>query len=130
MTDKLIAEIKKIANFSKEDIQLFIQAIEESYISKGEHFLKAGQISRHLGYIKSGLMMHYKIVDGNEIPADFSIENEWVAYLKSLTTNTASDMYFRALEDTHLFILSGNKMRELFQKQPKFMAIKSYYTEL
>jgi CRP/FNR family transcriptional regulator, anaerobic regulatory protein len=130
MTDKLRTEIRTIADFSDNDIQLFIEAMEESFIAKGEHFLKEGQISRHLGYIKSGLMMHYKIVDGIEVPADFTKENEWMAYLKSFTTHTPSDMNIKALEDTFLLTLSSTKMGELFQKQPKFMAMRSYYTEL
>lgn len=122
--------MKKIADFSDEDIQLFGKAMDETFIPKGDHFLKAGQVSKHLGYIKTGLMMHYKIVDGVEIPADFAIENEWVAYLKSFSTGTPSDMYIKAIEDTTMFTLSLNKMTELFSTQPKLMALRSYYTEL
>lgn len=130
MMDKLIDKIKEITDFSDEDIHFFIQLLEEAHVSKGEHFLKAGQVSRYVGFINSGLMMHHQVVDGVEIPADFTMENEWVGYLKSLTTNTPSEIYIKALEDTHLFLLSGNKMNELFQKQPKFLAIKSYYIDL
>lgn len=130
MADKLIAEIKTIADFSDDDIALFMQAMEESFIPKGEHFLKDGQVSRHIGYLKSGLMMYYKIIDGTETPADFAMEHGWVVYLKSFTTNTISDMSIKALEDTHLLVLSNVKMSELFAAQPKFMAIRSYYTEL
>ena len=130
MTDQLIAEIKSISDFSDDDIRLFMDSMDEIFIAKGEHFLIEGQVSRHLGYIKSGLMMHYKIVEGIEVPADFTKENEWVAYLKSFSTNNPSDMFIKALEDTHLYLLSNVNMGELFQKQPKFMAIRSYYTEL
>lgn len=62
-------------------------------MAKGEYFLRDGQISRQIGYIKKGLMMHFKIVDGVEIPADFTKENEWVAYLKSFTPSIPSDMW-------------------------------------
>jgi CRP/FNR family transcriptional regulator, anaerobic regulatory protein len=130
MTEKLIAEIKSIADFSSTDIELFINSFEASFIPKGEYFLKQGQISRHLGYITSGLTMHYKLNDGIEIPADFTIENEWVAYLKSFTTGTASDMYIKALEDTHVLLLSNTTLITLFAAQPKFMALRNYYTEI
>ncbi len=130
MIDYLIAKTKGIGDFTDEDINMLIESFEESFITKGEYFLREGQISRHIGYIKSGLMMHFKIVDGVEIPADFTKENEWIAYLKSFTTSVTSDMNIKALEDTNLLTLSNTKMEELFQKQPKFMALKSYYTEL
>lgn len=130
MTEQLKSEIKTIADFSEEDIQLFVDSMEEMFIAKGDHFLIEGQVSKHLGYIKSGLMMHYKIVEGIEVPADFTKENEWVAYLKSFSTNTPADMFIKALEDTYLYVFSNVTLGELFQKQPKFMAIRSYYTEL
>jgi CRP/FNR family transcriptional regulator, anaerobic regulatory protein len=129
MMDHLVAEIKTIADFSEKDIRIFIDALEECFVSKGDHFLQAGQVSKHIGYIRSGLMMHYKIVDGTEIPADFTMEHNWVAYLKSFTTTTASDMSIKALEDTYLLTLSNVRLAELFQIQPKFIAIKNYYTE-
>jgi len=130
MTDSLINEIQKIADFSAEDIALFSSSFQETFISKGDHFLVEGQVSKHLGYIKSGLIMHYKIINDIEIPADFTKENEWVAYLKSFTNATASDMSIKALEDTQLLTLSNTAMSELFSKQPKFMALRSYYTEI
>jgi CRP/FNR family transcriptional regulator, anaerobic regulatory protein len=55
MTEKLIAEMKSIADFSATDIEFFINSLEASFIPKGEYFLKEGQISRHLGYVTSGI---------------------------------------------------------------------------
>ena len=130
MTEKLISEIRTIADFSTADIDLFLSSFTETFFAKGEHFLAEGKVSKHLGYIKSGLMMHYKIIDGIEIPADFTKENEWIAYLKSFSTGTASDMSIKAIEDTHLLTMSNTAMNELFSKQPKFMALRNYYTEL
>lgn len=127
--DKLISEIKNIADFSVADIDLLSGSLSETFIVKGEHFLMQGKVSKHLGYIKSGLMMHYKIIDGVEVPADFTKENEWVAYLKSFSTGIESDMSIKAIEDTHLLTLSSTAMNELFNKQPKFMALKNYYVE-
>jgi CRP/FNR family transcriptional regulator, anaerobic regulatory protein len=130
MIEKLITEIKQIADFNEDDIAFFLQTMEETFVPKGEHFLVEGQISKHIGYIKSGLMMHYKIVEGDEIPADFTVEHQWIAYMKSFGFGTVSDMYIKALEDTHLLQLSNIRMGELFAVQPKFMALRSYYTEL
>lgn len=130
MTDQLITQIKKLGHFSEEDMTLFTSLFKEHFMAKGEHFLTAGQVSKHLGYIKSGLVMHYKIMDGTEIPADFTLEDEWVAYMKSFGTGTPSDMYVKAIEDTQLWLLSKTAMEQLFEAQPKFMALKSYYIEL
>lgn len=130
MSEKLIAEIKSIGNFSEGDITLFTDALETIFIPKGEYFLKAGQVSKYIGYIESGLVMYYKLNDGTEIPCDFAIEHEWITYLKSFTSGTESDMYIRALEDTHVLALSVTSIGTLFHAQPKFMALRNYYTDL
>lgn len=129
MKDRLINEIKSIVNVSDEDILLFIDSLKEVFIKKGEHFLAEGQVCRHIGYIKKGLLMYYKIIDGNEVPCDFATENGWVTYLKSFSTNSLSDMSIKALEDTCLLTLSNTRMGELFDVQPKFLALRSFYTE-
>lgn len=130
MINKLINEIKKIDNFSEEEIDTFFSFLEEDFIAKGDYFLRIGEVSRHLAYITSGLMMHYRIYDGMEIPIEFSPEGEWIAYLKSFTAGTPADVAIKALEDTRILSLSLGKLQELFQLNPKYMVIKNFYTEL
>ncbi|HEY2581788.1 MAG TPA: Crp/Fnr family transcriptional regulator [Mucilaginibacter sp.] len=130
MFDRLFNEIKSIESFSDSDIELGNGFLDEFFIEKGDYFLKEGQVSRHVAYIKSGLTMHYRIYDGLEVPCDFLRENQWVAYIKSFMNKTPADMAIKALEDTVLLRLSYNNMQQLFQLQPKFLALKNYYTEL
>ncbi|HEY1872524.1 MAG TPA: Crp/Fnr family transcriptional regulator [Chitinophagaceae bacterium] len=130
MNENLITEIKSIGDFSDQDIELVFSCFEEVLLKKGEHFLKEGQISRHVAYIQWGLTMYYQLLDGVEIPFDFLAEDEWMAYLKSFTTQMPSDMNIVALENTMCLSLSAEKLSKIFEVQPRFMAIKNYYTEL
>jgi len=130
MTTILAAEIKKIGDFSDADIDLFFSFLKESFLPKGEYFLQEGQVSRYIAYTLSGLTMHFKSADGIEIPCDFTAEGQWLGYLKSFTSGLPADMAIKALEDTRLLKLSAGDMQHLLQAQPKFMALKSYYTEL
>jgi CRP-like cAMP-binding protein len=130
MTATLTAELKRIGDFSDADIDLFFSFLKESFLSKGDYFLQQGQVSRYLAYTLSGLTMHFKMGDGVEIPCDFTGEGQWLGYLKSFASGLPADMAIKALEDTQLLKLSANDMQLLFQVQPKFMALKNYYTEL
>jgi|SRR6185437_3449295 len=130
MIDHLIREIKSIDAFTDSDIELAKSLFDEVSVAKGAHFLAEGQVSHHIAYVKSGLTMHYKIHDGVEVPCDFTPENQWLAYLKSFTTKTPSDMAIMALEDTTLLRLSYNNLQRLCELQPKFLALKNHYTEL
>jgi CRP-like cAMP-binding protein len=130
MINTLTAEIKKIADFSDDEIDQFFSFLEEDFIPKGEHFLKFGQVSRYVAYITSGLVMHYQLSDGVETPIDFAIQGEWLAYDKSFASGEPADLAIKALEDTRILKLSSTKMQELFRRQPKFTAMKNFYTEL
>jgi hypothetical protein len=130
MTDALIKELRSIGNFTQADIELFFNCLEEVLIKKGDHFLNFGQVSHYMGYIKSGLTMHYQVYDGIEIPRDFTAENEWTAYIKSFNNREPSDMAIKALEDTVLLRLSASEMQRLFELEPKYLAVRNYYTEL
>jgi CRP-like cAMP-binding protein len=130
MIEKLVSEIRKIDNFSDKEIDLFLSFLEEDFIRKGDYFLRMGEVSRHLAYITSGLVMHYKTYDGVDIPIEFSPEGEWIAYLKSFTAGTPADVAIKALEDTIILRLSSGNLQALFQLNSKYMAIKNYYTEI
>jgi len=130
MSEKLITELEKITDFTGEEVELFLNSFTEIFIKKGEHFLIEGNVCKNMGYIKNGLMMYYKNVDGIDIPADFAIENEWVTYLKSFSTGTQSDMSIKAIEDTLLLTISNTKISELFNKHAKLIKLKNYYTEV
>ena len=130
MINKLISDIKKIDRFTDEEIDQFFGYLEEGFIEKGDHFLRMGEVSHHVAFVTSGLGMHYKLYDGIEIPIDFTPEGMWLAYLTSFANGTPADVAIKALEDTKILKLSAIKMQELFQWQPKFMALKNFYTEL
>lgn len=130
MIDQLISKIQLVDKFSEEDLNLMAGYLSEGSVAKNEHFLKFGEVSHHVAFIGKGLAMHYKMQDGMEIPIDFTTEGEWLAYLTSFTNGTPSDMGIKVLEDTKLLRLSATNMQQLFQKQPKFAALKGFYTEV
>ncbi|HAI74948.1 MAG TPA: hypothetical protein DCM08_01760 [Microscillaceae bacterium] len=55
MLDKLISEINTIGDFSAADIDHFLGSLTEVLLPKGAHFLTEGQVSKHIGYIVSGI---------------------------------------------------------------------------
>lgn len=129
MSQRLVDEIRAITDVSDIEAAEFLQSLDTVFIPKGEYFLREGQVSRRLGYIEAGLVMYYRNADGTECPSGFSKEHEWVAYLKSFTTGSPSDISIRALEDTTMLVLTGEKMTSAFEQQPKFMAVRSFYTD-
>jgi CRP-like cAMP-binding protein len=126
----LLKEMKKIADITEPEIEQLMHSLDEYHLKKGAHFLEIGHVSYHIGYIVSGLTMHYRLHDGLEIPSDFQAENEWVTYLNSFTNRIPSDTAIKALEDTVMLRISFDSIERLLKEQPKFMVLKNHYTTL
>lgn len=125
----MLEKIKAAGNLSDADFALLTSKLETKVLKKGDHFLEIGRINTSLGFIEKGLAMYYRMVDGEEIPVDFGMEGDWLSYLKSFNDQSPSDMGIKMLEDSTLHGLSFVSLGELFQVQPKFMALKTYYVE-
>jgi hypothetical protein len=88
MTERLIDELQKIDTFSNEEIDVLQSYLVEKFIRKGDYFLSMGQVSRHIAFIDSGLMMHFSLHNGVEIPCNFSLEADWMGSLKSFNSGS------------------------------------------
>jgi len=129
MFENLRKNINQVEVYPDEEFDVFVSNLEVVHLSKGEYFLKEGQTSNHIAFMERGLAMYYKIVEGTEIPFDFAIENQWLAYLKSFTNRIPSDMNIKMLEDATLFTLEAGKMQALIDRHPKYLALRSYNVE-
>jgi CRP-like cAMP-binding protein len=130
MTDRLVQEIQKIDTFSDEEIDHLQSYLVKRFIRKGEHFLNPNQISRHITYLDSGLMMHYSLHDGVEIPCNFSIEGDWTGSLKSFTSGEPTEVAIKALEDTWIREMSAENAQQLFHSSPRWLVFKNHLVQL
>jgi len=130
MNERLIQQLQKIDNFSDEEIDMLQSKLIDKFIGKGDHFLHLGQISRHVAFIDTGLMMHYSLHDGIEIPCNFSLEGDWMGSLKSFTTGSPTDVAIKALEDTWIREISGDHLQQLFLSSPRWLLFKNHLVQL
>ena len=130
MNERLIQQLQKIDNFSDEEIDMLQSKLIDKFIRKGDHFLQLGQVSRHVAFIDTGLMMHYSLHDGVEIPCNFSLEGDWMGSLKSFTTGSPTDVAIKALEDTWIREISGDHLQQLFLSSPRWLLFKNHLIQL
>ncbi len=129
MHKKLLDSISRFDHYTDAEIADFVSILQIKGLKKNDHFLSEGQISREIAFVDQGLLMHYRVYEGEVIPADFAVENEWVAYLKSFSSQTPSEMSIMALEDSVLLVLPAEKLAGLLVKHPKFLSIKNHNVE-
>jgi CRP-like cAMP-binding protein len=130
MNERLIQQLQKIDNFSDKEIDMLKSKLIDKFIRKGGHFLHLGQVSRHVAFIDTGLMMHYSLHDGVEIPCNFSLEGDWMGSLKSFTTGSPTEAAIKALENTWIREISGDHLQQLFLSSPRWLLFKNHLVQL
>ncbi len=84
------------------------------HLEKGEFFLKAGEINRHVGFLNRGLVRYFVNKDGDESTFEFTSEGEFIADYQSFRNKSVSIQNIQAIEPCELLISGYEKVQEIF----------------
>ncbi len=110
------SDLSNIASFFKE----------ESY-TKGDFFLKQGQVCDRLGFIKSGMFRIYVDLDTKEVTQWISTDNTFLTDLASFVNETPARWAIQALADTEVYSISKQDYKQLGQTIPQWHAMENYF---
>ncbi len=98
---KLQQAIKELAHIPDELIEKLYAICDEQIIKKGEHFLCAGDETRHMGFILEGLFRLYYIdEDGNDFTKAFSETGRFLISYSAIVQKRPSYFNIEALQDS------------------------------
>ena len=106
--------------FSEEDANLIAGKFICKYLKKGDLFVEEGKTSKHLGFIESGFLQYYIILDGEE-KTTYSIGlNNFVASLVSFLKQVPSRENIRAIVDSCVWTIERSVLKEVQATIPSF----------
>jgi CRP-like cAMP-binding protein len=98
---KLQKAIKELAHIPYELIEKLYAICDEQIIKKGEHFLCAGDETKHMGFILEGLFRLYYIdEDGNDFTKAFSETGRFLISYSAIVQKRPSYFNIEALQDS------------------------------
>jgi len=107
--------LEKFVVFNEAEWIVFTQHLSFISLKKKKYFAVPEQVCDKVGFIVSGSIRYFHIIDGNDITGYFSFENEFVSSYKSYLTRQPGITYIQALEDTKLITFSRNDMEQMLQ---------------
>ncbi|OIP82988.1 MAG: Crp/Fnr family transcriptional regulator [Porphyromonadaceae bacterium CG2_30_38_12] len=130
----IIQKIKKnidpIVSLTDKELLAFCSAFSTKRLKKDEFFLKEEQVCNFVGFVNFGVLVYFKITDnGDEITTDFAFEGDWVNNNQSRLTNAPSTINIRAIEDTEIFVIKQEDLKELYLRIPKTERLGRILTE-
>lgn len=116
MSATLARRIQQIFPLSAPAQALLLASAQLLHLKRKQFFLQEGKICRHIGFIETGSLRAYALMDGKEINTAFYLENNFATNLKSLRNITPSEQYIQAMEDTHLWLLAKEDLVLLYKQ--------------
>ncbi|MGB0525466.1 MAG: Crp/Fnr family transcriptional regulator [Flammeovirgaceae bacterium] len=108
-----------ISKLTKWNIE-FNLGLTNKMVQKGVIFLKEGQPCKHLYYVLSGFVrVFYLDLDGNEITHWFCAKDSLITSPFSYVKGERNILFFEALEDTELILISTKQLDKLMDHIPK-----------
>jgi CRP-like cAMP-binding protein len=128
IVDLFESYIRAHSLFSDEEIATIKSLAIPKQLKKKQYLLRQGCVCRFHTFVCSGCLRSYRIDDkGNEHIFNLSPANHWVCDRVSLVTDTPSNEFIDALEDSTIIQLSADSFKTLLKDIPNFNAL---YTKI
>jgi CRP-like cAMP-binding protein len=120
MIELLKKNIKAHISLSDVETEAFCDLFEHKTIKKKSFLLREGEICKFEGFVTKGLFRVYHIdKNGFEQILYFAIENWWITDIDSFTTETPSQLFIEALEDSEILIIFKKDKEFAYSSLPK-----------
>lgn len=90
------------------------------FFRKHEFILKQGDVCGGIYFISKGCCRTFLLKEKKDITTAFRVENNIVCSVNSYLTQTPSEEYIQAIEDTECYFLQYKDIRALLEKHPNF----------
>jgi CRP-like cAMP-binding protein len=93
-------------------------------LKKGEYFVREGKITKQLGFIESGFLQYFFLLDGEEKTTYSVGEYNLVTSLVSFFKQVPARENIRAVVDTNLWVIGKKEFHDLQKEIP---ALRDFY---
>lgn len=109
--------LKQAAPFLTEaDCELFRPSLKRKTFRKKEHFLKATQVCRSMGFLVSGVFRVYYEVEGKEVNTHFLLPQDFVAEFDSFLSQSPSRYSIEALEPSEVVAFDFTALQKAYER--------------
>lgn len=113
--------------FAGDNLKKIVDSFSWQKYEKNDFVVEFGKVSRHIGFVDSGMFQYYVLKDGEERTSYVSIENTWFASLLSFISETPALENIKALTNGGIYLISKENLKRLVKEVPGF---KDFYIGL
>ncbi len=121
--EKLKLQLEQLPFFTKEEVDVIVNASVVREFKKGDVLLKEGQIPTHCFMVVAGCIREYTLVDGEDKTTAFYTEGDKITSYSSEGKSMPSKHFLECAEDCVLTLSTQNFEDELRKLIPRLDAI-------
>ncbi len=114
MYSNLIKILNQFANLDENESELIKSSFKPYTLSKGEYFLKEGEVNKNIGFLYKGLVRYFVYKDGEESTFEFTKEGEFIGDYQSFRNASVSVQNIHAIEDCELLIIDYPNIQTIY----------------
>lgn len=97
----------------KNDLKEISSFFKPLSLKKGDYFLKTGRYSNRLGFVQSGIIREFVIIDDKEVTKWISTKGYFVVDLASFIFQLPARWNIQALVDCELYVIDESKYKQI-----------------
>jgi CRP-like cAMP-binding protein len=114
MHSALLKIFNSIVPLKLEEEELIKTSFKPFKVSKGDYFLKFGEINKHIGFINKGLVRYFIHKNDDEATFEFTKEGDFIADYQSFSQKKPSIQNIQAIEDCELLVIDYQATQDIF----------------
>lgn len=105
-------------------ISAFFRPVE---LTKGEFFLKTGRLSNRLGFVQSGIVREFIIMEDKEVTKWISTQGYFAVDLSSFVFSQKARWNIQALTDCELYVISSDDYKKIKEVVPRWTELEKLF---
>lgn len=112
---------------NKNDLNKISSFFQPTLLNKGDFFLKTGRHSDRLGFVQSGIIREYVILDNKEVTKWISTQGYFVVDLSSFVFQQTARWNIQALTDCELYVIDRTNYQQLVEVIPRWIELEKLF---
>ncbi len=119
--------IQTYFGISNDDLAKISSFFYPVWLKKGDFFLKTGHYSERLGFVQSGIIREFVIIDDREVIKWISTKGYFMVDLSSFIFNQTARWNIQALTSCELFVIDKVDYQRIGQVVPRWAELEKLF---
>jgi CRP-like cAMP-binding protein len=121
--------LSQYANFSEAELESIANSFKIKRLKKNDYLLRQGDTCKDIVFLLKGCLRLYYLQNDTEVSVWFAFPQSSAIEIYSFISESPSNYFLQAIEDSEVLYLSKTELNELYRHQPKMQEMMRKFWE-